>query len=315
MPLATGLQRAYRCLVLGSLALALQTAQASEAAIDGAPAWTDEPPVLARLIEDGYRAETRGMVQLAATRYCAAARHGSVEGQFLLGRLLLQNRKMNAERQRAPALLAMASRQGHARAERLLLEAVRPDVPFGDAPPDCMLSDEAPVLADNGEAVPPEVLARFVRALSAERRSHAQMIQRLAPKFGIDPGLALAIARTESNFDASARSPKNAQGLMQLIPETAARFGVRDILDPEQNIRGGLAYLRWLLNRFEGDVALAAAAYNAGEGAVDRHGGIPPYAETRAYVERILAFYRASHHPMRQKSADASPHFQAARGV
>ena len=93
----------------------------------------------------------------------------------------------------------------------------------------------------------------------------------------------------ESNFDPLAVSPKNAQGLMQLTPETAARFRVRRLTDPAQNIRGGMAYLRWLLAYFEGDLALVLAAYNAGERAVERYRGIPPYAETRLYVSRIIA--------------------------
>lgn len=76
---------------------------------------------------------------------------------------------------------------------------------------------------------------------------------------------------------------------MQLIPETAERFGVRDVWDPEQNLRGGMAYLRWLMQHFDGDLELVLAGYNAGEGAVQRHGGIPPYAETRTYVKRIIA--------------------------
>ena len=124
----------------------------------------------------------------------------------------------------------------------------------------------------------------------------AELVQRLAPRFSIDPRLALAIVRSESNFEAQALSPRNAQGLMQLIPETAERFGVRDAWNPEQNVRGGLAYLRWLLERFEGDVALVSAAYNAGEGTVQQYGGVPPYAETREYVRRILSFYRATRH-------------------
>ena len=94
---------------------------------------------------------------------------------------------------------------------------------------------------------------------------------------------------TESNFDPWAVSPKNAQGLMQLMPDTATRFKVRQIQDPVQNIRGGMAYLRWLLAYFEGDLALVLAAYNAGERAVERYQGVPPYAETRHYVQRILS--------------------------
>jgi len=97
----------------------------------------------------------------------------------------------------------------------------------------------------------------------------------------------MAVIQVESNFDPNALSPKNAQGLMQLIPETAERFGVNDVWDPEQNLRGGMAYLRWLLDHFQGDVRLALAGYNAGEGAVEQHQGIPPFGETQEYVRRV----------------------------
>ena len=99
----------------------------------------------------------------------------------------------------------------------------------------------------------------------------------------------LTNARGIERDDPPAVSPKNAHGLMQLTPETAARFRVRRLTDPAQNIRGGMAYLRWLLAYFEGDLALALAGYNAGERAVERYRGIPPYAETRLYVSRIIA--------------------------
>jgi soluble lytic murein transglycosylase-like protein len=115
----------------------------------------------------------------------------------------------------------------------------------------------------------------------------ADMVRALAPEYRLSPDLVLAVVEVESNFDPAARSHKNAQGLMQLIPATARRFGVKDVWDPEQNLRGGMSYLRWLLDHFEGDVKLALAGYNAGEEAVRRYRGIPPYAETRAYVERI----------------------------
>jgi soluble lytic murein transglycosylase-like protein len=113
-------------------------------------------------------------------------------------------------------------------------------------------------------------------------------VRSLAPRYRLDPNLVLAVVEVESNFNPKAVSPKNAQGLMQLIPATAERFGVRDVWDPEQNLHGGMAYLRWLLDYFKGDVKLALAGYNAGEKAVERHGGIPPYAETQAYVQKIL---------------------------
>jgi len=143
--------------------------------------------------------------------------------------------------------------------------------------------------------------------VSEKQRQLAELVRRLAPEYGIEPRLALAIARTESNFNPNAVSVKNAQGLMQLIPETAVRFNVKKPFDPEQNVRGGLAYLRWLLAYFRGDVALAAAGYNAGEGAVNRFLGIPPYAETRGYVQRILATFRRHEHPYDAAVTEPSP--------
>jgi soluble lytic murein transglycosylase-like protein len=122
-------------------------------------------------------------------------------------------------------------------------------------------------------------------------------VNRLAPEYGVSPRLALAVIRAESNFDPLARSEKNAQGLMQLMPETAARFNVYRPFDPAQNVRDGLAYLRWLLAYFQGNVSLVAAAYNAREGNVNRYRGIPPFPETRAYVKRIMELFGQAEHP------------------
>lgn len=105
----------------------------------------------------------------------------------------------------------------------------------------------------------------------------------------VSPALVLAVIAVESAGRTRATSHAGAQGLMQLIPATAERFGVQDSMDPAQNIRGGVAYLDWLLTEFDGDVVLALAGYNAGEGAVRRNGGVPPYAETRDYVPKVLA--------------------------
>jgi hypothetical protein len=120
------------------------------------------------------------------------------------------------------------------------------------------------------------------------RQQITGLVHKLAPEYALDPKLVLAVIETESSFNPRALSPKQAQGLMQLIPATAQRFGVRDPWDAKQNLHGGMAYLRWLLDHFNGDIKLALAGYNAGEKAVERHGGIPPYAETRSYVTRIL---------------------------
>ncbi len=110
--------------------------------------------------------------------------------------------------------------------------------------------------------------------------------------FNLDKALVRAIIQTESAFKVHATSPKGARGLMQLMPETAARYGVRDIFNPEQNIWGGTRYMRDLLVKFNHEVPLALAAYNAGEGAVARYGGIPPYPETRDYVKKVMALHR-----------------------
>ena len=112
-------------------------------------------------------------------------------------------------------------------------------------------------------------------------------------EYGVDPELVMAVIAVESNFDPKATSPRGARGLMQLLPETAKRFEVRDIGDPIQNIRGGIAYLRWLIERYEGRLRLVLAAYNAGEQAVEQYNRIPPYDETRHYVLRILVRYGA----------------------
>lgn len=118
-------------------------------------------------------------------------------------------------------------------------------------------------------------------------------------KNGVDPKLVYYVIRQESNFKLGARSNKNAQGLMQMIPATAERFKVEDPYDPQQNIEGGVRYLRWLLKRFNGDVNLALAGYNAGEGAVEKCGNkVPEFKETQNYVKKIVGAYGKSHHPV-----------------
>lgn len=117
------------------------------------------------------------------------------------------------------------------------------------------------------------------------------MVDEIATASGVDPFLARAVIQTESAFNYKARSRAGALGLMQLMPATAERFGVLDPFDPRQNITGGTKYLRYLLDYFKGDLTKTIAAYNAGEGAVTKHGGIPPFAETRAYVPRVMELY------------------------
>lgn len=119
------------------------------------------------------------------------------------------------------------------------------------------------------------------------------MIQTAAEKHDLDPQLLESLVAAESAFNPSAVSHAGARGLAQLMPGTARALGVSDPFDPEQNLSGGAKYLSQMLKRFGGDVSLALAAYNAGPGAVERHGGIPPYKETQTYVRRILSRYEA----------------------
>jgi hypothetical protein len=114
--------------------------------------------------------------------------------------------------------------------------------------------------------------------------------EQLSAKYGVPVGLSLAVARAESGFRSDATSPAGAQGLMQLMPSTARGLGVTDPYDPAQSAEGGIKYLKGLLGRFHGDAKLALAAYNAGPNAVARYGGVPPYAETQAYVGRVLGY-------------------------
>jgi soluble lytic murein transglycosylase-like protein len=118
------------------------------------------------------------------------------------------------------------------------------------------------------------------------------LIDRHATTWQVDPALVKAVIANESGFDANATSRVGAQGLMQLMPETAASLGVRDPYDPAQNVAGGVRYLRGLLDRFGGDVPLAVAAYNAGPGAVEKYGSVPPYTETQSYVRNVLKDFK-----------------------
>lgn len=148
------------------------------------------------------------------------------------------------------------------------------------------------------DAAPPDDLAAAAVPLAEEIRNdarwraiagtYADLIEGAARRNGIEPALLTAVVKVESNFDPFAVSSRGACGLAQLMPKTAKRFETKDVFDPGQNLEGGARYLRWLLDRFEGRTDLALAGYNAGEGAVDRHRGIPPYRETLTYVIRVL---------------------------
>ena len=124
------------------------------------------------------------------------------------------------------------------------------------------------------------------------------IILHAAEQYGVDPRLLHAVIWQESRYKTDAKSGAGAQGLMQMIPATAKRFNCDNAYDPQANVTAGAKYLRWLLERFDGDVALALAGYNAGEGAVNKYNGVPPYAETQAYVRNIIAHYGQTYHPL-----------------
>lgn len=226
----------------------------------------------------------------AVALYCEAARLGDVEAQYNLGWMHAMGRGIPRDDAIAAYFFTMAARQGDQLAERMLKQVGTPVEP----PPKCLNPHD-----DEGKEI--------VATAQPEHRKILDLVQRLAPEYGIAPRLAMAIIRAESNFNPTAVSPKNAQGLMQLIPETAERFNVRKPFDPEQNIRGGLAYLRWLLAYFQGNVPLVAAAYNAGEGTVNRFSGIPPFPETQVYVKRIKEIFKRNEHPYEPAVTQPSP--------
>jgi len=212
-------------------------------------------------------------VDAAIRLYCKAARAGNPAARYQLGWLYANGRGVARNDKLAAAWFSLAAEQGDVYAKRMLRYYDPPASPV--ARPACLLSDGSSAeRPGGGKAHPlrPKVVA---------------WVEQLAPKYKLDPKLVLAVITVESNFDPRALSPKDARGLMQLIPATAERFGVKDVWDPVDNLHGGMAYLRWLLDYFDGDVTLALAGYNAGEQVVKRHGGVPPYPETRAYVRNV----------------------------
>ena len=224
----------------------------------------------------------------AVEYYCEAARLGDIEAQYNLGWMLANGRGVPRDDATAAFFFSMAAKQGDPLSQRMLKQVGDPVA----TPPSCFFDTEGNDIAAK---------------TPVEQRKILELVTKLAPEYGVYPRLVMAIIRAESNFNSAAVSPKNAQGLMQLIPETAERFNVRKPFDPEQNIRGGMAYLRWLLAYFKGNVSLVAAAYNAGEGAVNRYAGIPPYAETQGYVKRIREIFQRDEHPFDPSITSPSP--------
>jgi len=228
--------------------------------------------------------------------YCGAARLGNGEAQYRLGEIYSRTTTGRQDEVLAAAWFLRSALSKYDAAKKPLsrwdLTAV--DIP---AEPGCVLS--ANMMARTMPRAKPAEAAQASKAVAAapapspalgdvvKRRDVERLVRGMAPEFGLSPELVLAVIEVESNFNPKAQSPKQAQGLMQLIPATARRFGVSDPWDPQQNVRGGMKYLSWLLDHFDGDVRLALAGYNAGEKAVKRYGGVPPYGETRGYLRRV----------------------------
>jgi hypothetical protein len=137
-------------------------------------------------------------------------------------------------------------------------------------------------------------LCSDVQAETQPPTKYDSIIRSIAANYGLEPTLIHSIIRTESNYDPDAVSPKGAMGLMQLMPETAKRYGVRDIYNPRENIEGGVKYLKYLMDLYNGKTDYVLAAYNAGHNAIKKYGGIPPFPETRRFIEKVKATYSNS---------------------
>ncbi len=261
-------------------------------------------PMTQVLREDALRYEMGDGVQrdpsFAASLYCRAAQLGDAESHFHLGWMYAYGRGVERNDAFAAYFLKIADERGIPQAPNLLRLLGSANA---EQPP-CM---RTPALESASVFKPADAAGNWRDLQARAPKPIAELVLKMAPQYRVEPALAFAIIKAESNFDTQAISPKNAKGLMQLIPETAERFAVKNPYDAKQNIRGGLSYLRWLLAYFEGDIKLVAAAYNAGEGTVDRYAGVPPYNETRAYVQRVLDSVGASEHPFDRAAANPSP--------
>ena len=288
-----------RCLLLWTLGAtaSVHAAEASESL-----AWREQ----ARALENGVGVarDTNAAIAL----YCRAALAGDVYSAYKLGWLHANGRGTPRHDGHAAYWFARAALLGDAQAEIMFHRLNTP----ADKP-DCVLQAERQRTEQEQRSTESLALTTHYRALvnTPEEQRIMKIVYKLAPQFGIEPGLAFAVIRAESNFNVHAVSEKNAQGLMQLIPETAARFRVRKPFDPEQNIRGGLSYLQWLLAYFKGNVPLVLAAYNAGEGTVDRYRGVPPYPETQGYIKRVQQVFALQQHPFDARITTPSPAFPA----
>lgn len=275
-----------------------------------------EPPAVRRLLQQAREmesaADTNDNAWKAAVHYCEASRLGSIEGQYLLGMLYAFGKGVPESRPLAAALFSQAASQGHLEAGKMLdtIQMTSAELPA------CVITAELPEKAPrpsisgmhfdiaSGSTLS---IDGFLLSLPSHKRWIIPLATTLSAWYSLDPKLVLSVIAVESNFQQGAQSPKAAMGLMQLIPDTAQRFNVRNAYDATQNLRGGMAYLRWLLSYYQGNIVYALAAYNAGEGRVDRYQGVPPFPETRAYVKRVIGLYGGVRHGFDEGLTAASP--------
>ncbi|QHC07003.1 transglycosylase SLT domain-containing protein [Aeromonas veronii] len=246
-----------------------------------------QAPKALTAIKQGQVAQQHGNLQKAITLYGVAASTGNPEGYFRIGRLLATGPASVRSARLANSYLAMAMRLGNQQAARYYNARIG-NAPMGERCGIGIRGGQGGYLA--GLPSTPFNVDSWVARQPPAKQKLVTMLRHAAKHHKVDARLVLAIAIAESNLNSRAVSPKNAQGLMQLIPETQQRFGVTRPFDPAQNIKGGISYLKWLDRSFDGDWVLISAAYNAGEKAVERYGGIPPYDETQEYVKRVLYF-------------------------
>lgn len=307
--------RALMCLagfVLLGFHLGSGLAQAGLLAPTPAAVLDAEPPALRKLLEQGNALEASEVSSdgtwQAAVHYCKAAGLGSIEGQYRLGMLYAFGQGVPQSRALAAALFSLSAAKGHPHASQMLESIQFTSATLPPCVTSAQLPDKAPqliVAAPQPSLPSSDNIDRLVMELPQNKRWIVPLATQLSDSFALDPKLVLAVIAAESNFEVKARSHKEAQGLMQLIPATAERFNVKNAFDATQNLRGGMRYLRWLLSYYRGNITYALAAYNAGERRVDRHRGVPPIAETREYVKRILSLYGRLRHEFDEQLAQA----------